>query len=70
LILTRKYELGFQDSSKEGGYRDVYIGQSIHHEPLDETDLRNGVDAILEGGGGTFWKQANTLLKTQIHQNS
>jgi hypothetical protein len=24
------------------------------HEPSDQTDLRNGVDVILEGGGGTF----------------
>jgi hypothetical protein len=36
------------------GYRAVYIGQSVQREPLDQTDLRNGVDAILEGGGGTF----------------
>jgi hypothetical protein len=25
-------------------------------EPLDQTDLKDGVDAILEGGGGSFWK--------------
>ena len=23
----------------------VYIGWSIHHEPLDQTDLKDGVDA-------------------------
>ena len=23
----------------------VYIGQSVQHEPLDQTDLKNGVDA-------------------------
>jgi hypothetical protein len=36
------------------GYRAVYIGKSIHREPSDQTDLRNGIDAILGGGGGTF----------------
>jgi hypothetical protein len=53
LILTREYELGFYDGSREG-YMAVYIGWSVHREPSDHTDLRNGVDAILEGGGGTF----------------
>jgi hypothetical protein len=38
----------------------VYIGWSVHREPSDQTDLRNGIDAILEGGGGTFWKQADS----------
>jgi hypothetical protein len=23
----------------------VYIGQSVHHEPLDQTDLKDGIDA-------------------------
>jgi hypothetical protein len=27
----------------------------VQREPLDQTDL-NGVDAILGGGGGSFWK--------------
>ena len=26
----------------------VYIAQSIQHEPLDQTDLKNGGDAILK----------------------
>jgi hypothetical protein len=34
----------------------VFIALGVQHEPLDQTDLRNGVDAILGGGGGTFWK--------------
>jgi hypothetical protein len=38
----------------------VYIGRSVHREPSDQTDLRNNIDAILEGGGGTFWKQADS----------
>jgi hypothetical protein len=25
-------------------------------EPSDQTDLKDDVDAILEGGGGSFWK--------------
>jgi hypothetical protein len=29
----------------------------VQLEPLDETDLKDGVDAILGGGGGTFWKR-------------
>jgi hypothetical protein len=28
----------------------------VQREPLDQTDLKDDVDAILEGGGGTFWK--------------
>jgi hypothetical protein len=32
------------------GYRDVYIGWSVHHEPSDQTDFKNGVNAILGGG--------------------
>ncbi len=47
LILTREYELGFQDVSSEGGYRAVYMGWSVHCEPSDQTDLRNDIDAIL-----------------------
>jgi hypothetical protein len=34
----------------------IFIGQSVHREPSDQTDLRNGVDATLGGGGVTFWK--------------
>jgi hypothetical protein len=38
------------------GYRPVFIALWVQCEPLDQTDLRNGIDAILGGGGGTFWK--------------
>jgi hypothetical protein len=41
------------------GYRAVFIGQSMEREPSDQTDLRNGVDAIQRGGGGIFQKMAN-----------
>jgi hypothetical protein len=33
-----------------------YIALGVQHEPLDQTDLKDGVDAILGGGGGNFWK--------------
>ena len=36
--------LAFRDLPREG-YRAVYIGRSVHHEPLDQTDLKNDVDA-------------------------
>jgi hypothetical protein len=39
-----------------GGCRHVFIALGVQHEPLDQIDLRNDVDAILVGGGGTFWK--------------
>ena len=26
----------------------VYLGQSVHREPLDQTDLKDGVGATLE----------------------
>jgi hypothetical protein len=26
------------------------------NEPIDQTDLKDGVDATLVGGGGSFWK--------------
>jgi hypothetical protein len=28
----------------------------LQREPLDQIDLKDGVDAILRGGGGSFWK--------------
>ena len=28
-----------------GGQGLIYIGQSVHREPLDQTDLKDGVDA-------------------------
>jgi hypothetical protein len=36
----------------------------VQRERLDQTDLRNGVDAILGDGGGTFWK----LLISRLHR--
>jgi hypothetical protein len=44
LILTREYELGFQDSFREGVQGYLY-SQRVQREPLDQTDLKNGVDA-------------------------
>jgi hypothetical protein len=40
--------------ASERGLRSLYIAQRVQHEPLDQTDLRNGVDATLGDGGGTF----------------
>jgi hypothetical protein len=37
-----------------GGAWPAYIALRVKHEPLDQTDLKNGVDAILRGGGGSF----------------
>jgi hypothetical protein len=56
LILTRDYELGFQDDSKEG-VQASFIALGVQHEPLDQTDLKDGVDAILGGDGESFWKR-------------
>jgi hypothetical protein len=39
-----------------GGLRSLYIAHRVQHELLDQTDLRNGVDETLGGGGGTFQK--------------
>jgi hypothetical protein len=37
-----------------GGLESIYIAQKVQREPLDQTDLKNGVDATLGGGRGTF----------------
>jgi hypothetical protein len=37
-----------------GGLRSAYIALGVEREPLDQTDLRNGVNETLGGGGGTF----------------
>jgi hypothetical protein len=34
----------------------VYIAHGVQREPLDQTDLKDDVDAILGGGGGSFSK--------------
>jgi hypothetical protein len=39
-----------------GGLGSPYIAQRVQCEPMDQTDLRNDMDATLEGGGGTFQK--------------
>jgi hypothetical protein len=39
-----------------GGLGLVYLAQGVQHEPLDQTNLKDGVDAILGGGGGIFQK--------------
>jgi hypothetical protein len=39
LILSRKYELGFQDAFASGGYRAAYIGRWGELEPSDQTDF-------------------------------
>jgi hypothetical protein len=54
LILTREHELRFQGWLQGGGQESVYIALKVKREPLDQTDLNNGVDATLGDGGGTF----------------
>jgi hypothetical protein len=39
-----------------GGSGPVFLVLWVEHEPLDQIDLKDGVNAILGGGGGTFWK--------------
>jgi hypothetical protein len=60
LILTREYELGFQEWLQGRGQESVYIALRVQREPLNQTDLKNGVDTTLGGGGGTFWKRADS----------
>jgi hypothetical protein len=38
-----------------GGLGSAYIALGLERELLHQMDLRNGVDATLGGGGGTFW---------------
>jgi hypothetical protein len=45
------------------GLRSPYIAQMVQREPLDQINLRNGVDATLGGSGGTFQK-----METRGHQ--
>jgi hypothetical protein len=44
--------------------RSAYIAQGVKHEPLNQTDLKDGVDATLGGGGGIFWK----MLVREAHR--
>jgi hypothetical protein len=39
-----------------GGLGPGYIAQDVQREPLDQIDLKDGVDANLGGGGGNFCK--------------
>jgi hypothetical protein len=39
------------------GCMPVFIALGVQREPLDQTDLKDGVDTILGGGGGSFWKR-------------
>jgi hypothetical protein len=41
------------------GYRAIYIGRSVNREPLDPTDLSNGVDWISMAVGESLSKQAD-----------
>jgi hypothetical protein len=41
-----------------------FIALGVQRELLDQIGLRNGVDAILGDGGGTFWK----LLMSGSHR--
>jgi hypothetical protein len=38
------------------GAKPGYIALGVQREPLDQIDLKNSVDAILGGGGVSFWK--------------
>jgi hypothetical protein len=42
------------------GVGSVYITLRVQRELLDQTDLKNGVDATLGGDGGTFWKRVDS----------
>jgi len=46
---------GFRVISREGAGRG-YISLRKQREPLDQTNLRNDVDASYEAVGGIFWK--------------
>jgi hypothetical protein len=41
------------DVSPKGAGPD-YIALGLQREPLDQIDLKDGVDATLTGGGGSF----------------
>jgi hypothetical protein len=42
--------------SSRGGAGSGYIALEVQCELLDQTDLKNDVDAILGGSGRSFWK--------------
>jgi hypothetical protein len=43
-------------SYASGGLGSSYIAQRVQREPLDQTNLKNGIDAVYGGSGGTFQK--------------
>jgi hypothetical protein len=42
------------DLMPQGGWGSPYIAQRIQRERLDQTDLKDGVDAVQGGGEETF----------------
>jgi hypothetical protein len=36
------------------GWKPIFIALGVQRKPLDQTDLKDDVDAILGGGGGSF----------------
>jgi hypothetical protein len=48
----------------QGGLGSVYIALRVQREPLDQTELSNGIDAIIGGGEGIFWK----LMTDRAHR--
>ena len=51
---------GFRDLPKEGWYKAVYIGRSIHRKPLDQTDLKDDVDTTQEAMGNRLSNEGLT----------
>jgi hypothetical protein len=53
-----------------GGLGSSYIAQRVQRKPLDQTDLRNDMDATLGGGGGIFQKMEawGPLPETERHR--
>jgi hypothetical protein len=49
-------ELISNDLMPLGGLGSVYMAQRVQRETLDQIDLKDGIDAILGGGGESFWK--------------
>ena len=56
--LKERYELGFQDLLRVGQGL-VYIALRVQHEQLDQTNLSNGLDAILKAVGNRHSNEAD-----------